>query len=117
MAAQEELVPSRLSRLVGAADDLREELTMQVWQQQADRLAPVHDESASRGIRRVLQLVRDGQNPCPGRFLYLVAFVEGPGDRGDRHARLPGDIFDVGPHALERYDRKKCKPLHLATAS
>lgn len=65
-----------------------------VRQNQPQHIGAAGDEAPGQKIRAVALLAADAQHPIPGILADLGCVVECPGDRGNRDAGQPGNIFD-----------------------
>jgi len=94
-AGQEELeVPLARDR-VDAADDLGEELAVEIGQEDADGVGAMSDEAARAAVGHVAQRAHGGQHAGAGLLADVLVFVHHARHRGDGHAGLARDILDA----------------------
>src|SRR6185437_5939776 len=106
------MVAPALRRLVNAPDHLREELAVQIGEDNADGRGAIGDETARGAVRRISKPGGDVEDVAPRVIGHGCAPVAGTGHRGDRHAGFACNVLD-GHH--ERAPRSR-RSLELVSA-
>ena len=83
------LISLTLRRLINAANQFGEKITIQVRKENADGVGALSDEAASTAVRRIVQPGRDFPDTSPGLRRDQICTGEGPGRRGN------GDFGDT----------------------
>jgi hypothetical protein len=85
-------------RQVDAADDLGEELTIEVREEDTHGARLLGDQAARHRMRRVAEPSGDFQDALAGLLPDGSLLVEHPGHRGDRDPGSTGNLLDRGAH-------------------
>jgi hypothetical protein len=100
--------------VVDAADELGEELAIEIREQHADGVSTTGAETPCRAVRTIGEPGRRATDAAPRLLGDVAALVERAGRRSHRHARRAGNLSDrdhdlgskkrVGPRARESTD-------------
>ncbi len=92
----QDVIPPPPCRGVDAADQLGEELAVDVRQEDAQRVGLVGREAAGRAVRDVAEALHHLPDAEPGLLADRPLVVENAGHRGHRDTSQPRHLFDGG---------------------
>ena len=88
------MVSSPSCRDIDSADDFREELSVEVGEENSDGVCAAGDEASCTTVRDVAEASSDITDAASGFFADRSAAVENPGYSSDRDVRFTGDVPD-----------------------
>ena len=111
-ARDQEVITRASHRGVDAADELGEELSVDVREQDTDRVRAARDEAARRAVRDVAERLDRGLDPGAGGVQHRALFVEDAGDRGHGDSSLSSHVPDRYAHRIGTLRiLRRCKRL------